>query len=112
MHLEDGRPRPSIKSLRPFYLKLASRFINPVPKFFSRFKMRHVFGRQRHRIAGLWIAADSGWTVMQRKAPETSYLNPFTAGQCLTHLFQHAFYGQFDILVGQMMSLLIYKCFN
>ncbi len=64
--------------------------------------MRHVLGRDLHRVAGLRVAPDAAGPVMQREAAEAADLDAIALGERIRNLIEHELDRQLHILVHQM----------
>jgi hypothetical protein len=64
--------------------------------------MWHMFGRQRHGLAGFWISAHTRGAVVQGKTPKATYLDALAVGQGVGHVLQHRLDREFHIAVSQL----------
>src|SRR5690606_14627725 len=71
--------------------------IHPVPQLLARLEVRHELAVQVDGLAGLGIAADARFAVVQRETAEAADLDPLAGGEGLRHLLQHALDGQLDV---------------
>src|SRR5690554_1982891 len=67
--------------------------IHPIPQLLARLEVRHELAVQVDGLAGLGIAADARFAVVQRETAEAADLDPLAGGEGLRHLLQHALDG-------------------
>src|SRR5690348_13215642 len=77
--------------------------VDALPQFLARFEVWNVLAGQRHRGAGLGIAAGARRAVVQRKTAEAADFDAIAARQCCAHLLDHVAHRQLDISKRQML---------
>ncbi len=69
---------------------------------FSRFKVRHVFRRQGHRISGFRITSDPGRAIMERETSKTADLDASPRRERIRHELQQGPNRQLNIFIPQL----------
>src|SRR6187551_1275064 len=76
--------------------------IDPLAQILARLEVRNVLAGQRHRFAGLGIAALPWRPEVQREGAEAPYLDAISSRQGIAHDLEDLFERELDILGGQM----------
>src|SRR5690606_35100761 len=103
-----GRSRPSLAEAGTdrgtrsgAFLRFGRRGHHPadlLAQFLARLEVRHVLARQRHRLAGLGVAAHARRPVVQRKTAESTDLDALAGGKRASHHLQQRLDGKVHVL--------------
>src|SRR6187551_2109773 len=76
--------------------------IDPLAQILARLEVRNVLAGQRHRFAGLGIAALPWRPEVQREGAEAPYLDAISSRQGIAHDLEDLLERELHILGGQM----------
>src|SRR5512141_2904555 len=87
-----------------YYFRTASRLgiIHPLAQFLAGFEVRYVLRRYLNLVAGLGVAPQARWTIVQSKTAETTDLDTSAVRQGRRHAIKDHFHGQLCILAEQL----------
>src|SRR6187549_3405194 len=77
--------------------------VHALAQVFARLEVRNVFAGQRHRLAGLGIAALPRRTEVQRERAEAPYLDAISRRQGIAHDLEDLLERELHILGWQML---------
>src|SRR6188472_2171260 len=76
--------------------------VDSLAQILAGFEVRHVLASERHRLAGLRIAAHSGRPVVQGEAAKPADFDALAARERFAHELQDVLDRQFNVLGGQV----------